>query len=172
MTVPPSVGWKAARTRTLESVRYVAFPGCGFAELSSPGLCLARWAARHRSGLHLGVTLFQRPGLFSARAAIWLGNPPFIVQKISRSGSLRSRAGHRAKQPRPGQILSASLRLCVEIDALKTPRRKDAKSQRIQPTCARRPTQNRPMTKSAPRAFGLEHSADRTPRHSVERLVR
>ena len=53
-------------------------------------------------------------------AAIWFGNPPFITQKISRSGSLRWRADHRAKQPHPGQILSASLRLCVEIDALKT----------------------------------------------------
>ena len=73
-------------------------------------------------------------------AAPLFGNPPFITQTISRSGSLRSRAGDRAKQPSPGQILSASLRLCVEIDALKTQRRKDAKSQRIQPTCARRRT--------------------------------
>src|SRR5437879_4640840 len=28
------------------------------------------------------------------------------------------------------------------------------------------------MTRSAPRTFALEHSADRAPRHSVQRLVR
>src|SRR5207249_3433854 len=33
--------------------------------------------------------------------------------KISRAGAVRSRAPDRTRQPRPGEILPASLRLCV-----------------------------------------------------------
>src|SRR2546430_2564803 len=47
----------------------------------------------------------------------------------------------QATAPRPNPLcVFASLRLCVEIDALKTQRRKAAKLQRIKPTCAFRRT--------------------------------
>jgi hypothetical protein len=60
-----------------------------------------------------------------------LGNPQFITQKPP-DLALCDRAGDRAKQLRPGQILPASLRLCVSAlkstpfkrKGAKTPRRK------------------------------------------------
>src|SRR5436190_16464332 len=72
---------------------------------------------------------------------------------------MRSSDSDRAKNPRPSQVRSAfaTLRLCVEIDAGKTQRRKDAKSQGIKRTRARRRTvilgqSRRAMTKSKNKA--------------------
>ncbi len=101
------------------------------------------------------------PKRFPALAAvIWFGNPRFIDSKISdlTLSHCALETGQAAGSCSNPLCVFATLRLCVEIDAGKTQRRKDAKSQGMKRTRARRRTPELshagPRTQANPRLPG------------------
>src|SRR5213076_320965 len=105
-------------------------------------------------------------------AVIWSGNPSSITQKISDLplSHCALETGQAAGSCSNPLCVFATLRLCVEIDAGKTQRRKDAKSQRMKRTRARLRTSSLSDGRQPPVGLGFTLSVTAASR-SLDALV-